>query len=171
MPNVIPYKGAEPIIGNDVFLAKGAHIIGAVSLGHDSSVFFNAVLRADINSIVIGDRTNVQDNCTFHVSSTNGVEVGADVTIGHNVVLHACTVQDNVTIGMSATVMDNVVISENSIVAAGAVIPPGKTFPPGVLIVGTPGRVIRELTPQEIEANRAMAQKYIDVKNNYLGES
>ncbi|MGL1901776.1 MAG: gamma carbonic anhydrase family protein [Fibrobacterales bacterium] len=169
MPNIIGYNGNEPVLGEGVFLAKGSHIIGAVKIGTDSSVFFNAVLRADINSITIGDRSNIQDNCTLHLSNSHGVSVGDEVTIGHNVVLHACEIKNNVTVGMSATIMDRSIISEDSIVAAGALIPPGKSFPPGVLIVGAPGRAIRKLTEEEIKANRAMALKYVDVKNSYLG--
>lgn len=162
------YNDVLPVVGENVFVASGAYLIGQVALGDDSSVFYNSVLRGDINSIVVGARTNIQDNCTFHVSSTEGVVVGDGVTVGHNVVVHACKIGDNVTIGMSATIMNGAVVGENSVVAAGSLIPQGKAFPPGVLILGSPAKVIRDLTAAEIEANFKMAEKYIGVKNNYL---
>lgn len=165
------FKEYEPILGQNVFIAEGAKVIGRVNLGRDSSVFFNSVLRADINSIVIGRRTNVQDNCTFHVSDKYGVQVGDDVTIGHNAILHACEVGDNVTIGMGAIIMDGSKIGEDSIVAAGSIVPPGRTFNMGSLIMGSPAKVIRILTREEIEANRKMAAKYIRVKNQYLDQA
>lgn len=167
----LPYKGHLPEIGENIFIAPGAYLIGRVILGDDCSVFFNSVLRGDINSIAIGGRTNIQDNCTIHVSSAEGVAVGRDVTVGHNVVLHACRIGDNVTIGMSSTIMNGAVVGENSIVAAGSLIPQGKVYPAGVLLLGSPAKVIRDLTGEEVDANRKMAEKYIGVKNYYLQSS
>lgn len=162
------WKDYEPQIGEGVFIAKSADLIGQVSMANDSSVFFNAVIRADINSIYIGARTNVQDNCTFHVSDDYPVIVGEGVVVGHNAILHACTVGDNVTIGMGSIVMDGAEIGENSIVAAGSVVPPGKKFPPGMLILGSPAKVVRELTALELEGTKKMASKYLRVKNEFL---
>ncbi len=160
---IVAYKGCLPEISEDAFVAQGAILIGRVSLGAQSSVFYGSVLRADINSIVIGQRTNIQDNCTIHLSDRFGVEVGDDCTIGHNVVLHACKVGSRTTIGMGAIVMDGAEIGEESLVAAGALVPPGKVYPPRSLILGNPARVIRTLTDDDVEANVKMAQKYLNV--------
>ena len=165
---MITYEKRHPEIGENVFIAAGVRLIGEVVIGNDSSVFFNSVLRADINSITVGERTNIQDNCTVHVASDQPVLVGNDVTIGHNVVIHACRIGDNVTIGMSSTIMNGAVIGDNSIVAAGSLITRNKVFPDGVLILGNPAKVIRELTGDEIAGNRKMAIKYRGVKDNYL---
>jgi gamma-carbonic anhydrase len=165
---MISYEKRTPLIGENVFIAEGVRLIGGVVIGNDSSVFYNSVLRADINAITIGKRTNIQDNCTLHVASDKPVIVGNDVTVGHNVVIHACEIGDNVTIGMSSTIMNGAVVGKNSIVAAGSLITRNKVFPEGVLILGNPAKVVRELTEAEIEANRKMAAKYMGVKNNYL---
>lgn len=165
---MISYEKKLPVIGENVFIAEGVRLIGGVVIGKDSSVFYNSVLRADINGITIGERTNIQDNCTFHVASDKPVIVGNDVTVGHNVVIHACEIGDNVTIGMSATIMNGAVVGKNSIVAAGSLITRNKVFPEGVLILGNPAKVVRELTEDEIQANHKMAIKYMGVKNKYL---
>lgn len=165
---IILYEKIRPVIGENVFIAQGAHLIGRVVIGNESSVFFNSVLRGDINSITIGERTNIQDNCTLHVASDKPVTVGNDVTVGHNVVIHACEIGDNVTIGMSSTIMNGAVVGNNSIVAAGSLITRNKVFPDGVLILGNPAKVIRELTEDEIAGNRKMAIKYMGVKDTYL---
>jgi gamma-carbonic anhydrase len=165
---MISYENKRPVVGENVFIAEGVHLIGRVVIGNDSSVFYNSVLRADINGITIGERTNIQDNCTLHVASDKPVVVGNDVTIGHNVVIHACEVGDNVTIGMSSTIMNGAVIGKNSIVAAGSLVTRNKVFPEGVLILGNPAKVVRELTDEEKEGNRKMAAKYMGVKNTYL---
>ena len=153
-----------------MFVADGAFVIGQVTLKKNSSVFYNSVLRGDINSIEVGENTNVQDNCTFHVSDRFGVVLGDNCTVGHNAILHACTVGDNCTIGMGAIVMDGTVIGENSIVAAGSLVPPGKTFAPGMLILGNPAKAIRPLKSEEILGNAKMAKKYLWVKDSHLEE-
>lgn len=165
---MLSYDNHYPILGTNVYIAEGVHLIGAVVVGDESSVFFNSVLRADINGITIGERTNIQDNCTLHVASDKPVVVGSDVTVGHNVVLHACEIGDNVTVGMSSTIMNGAVIGRNSIVAAGSLVTPNKVFPEGVLIMGNPAKVKRELTAEETIANHKMALKYMGVKDKYL---
>ena len=151
------FKGMEPNIGSHVYLSDSAHIIGRVTLGPDSSVFFNSVIRADINTIKIGAKSNVQDNCTFHVSDLYGVEVGVGCTIGHNAILHACSVGDNTTIGMGAIVMDGAEIGSDSIVAAGSLVAPGKKFESGMLILGNPAKAVRQLTKEEIDSKKIVA--------------
>ena len=150
MGTVVEYKGKRPVIGERVFLAEGARLIGDVTIGNDSSVFYNAVLRADLASIVVGERTNIQDNVTVHLSLDEGVVIGNEVTVGHNAVLHACTIDDNVLIGMGAIVMDGAHIKKNCIVGAGAIVTQGKEFPEGSLILGSPAHVVRELTEDEM---------------------
>lgn len=167
---MISFKEKHPEIGENVYIADGVHVIGAVAIGDDSSVFFNSVLRADINNITIGQRTNIQDNCTLHVTDENPVVVGDQVTIGHNVVIHGCEIGDNVIIGMSSTILNGAVIGKNSIVAAGSLVTGNKVFPEGVLVLGNPAKVHRELTQEEIETNYKVAVKYMGVKDTYIRE-
>ena len=168
MGTVVEYKGKRPVIGERVFLAEGARLIGDVTIGNDSSVFYNAVLRADLASIVVGERTNIQDNVTVHLSLDEGVVIGNEVTVGHNAVLHACTVDDNVLIGMGAIVMDGAHIKKNSIVGAGAIVTQGKEFPEGSLILGSPAHVVRELTEDEIRKAHEGVEHYIVAKDELL---
>ncbi len=165
---MISYTNKHPGIGENVYVAEGVHVIGAVLIGNDSSVFFNSVLRADINSITVGQRTNIQDNCTLHVTDENPVVIGDEVTIGHNAVIHGCEIGDNVIVGMSSTILNGAVIGKNSIVAAGSLVTSNKIFPEGVLILGNPAKVHRELSKEEIETNHKVAIKYVGVKNMYL---
>ena len=168
MGTVVEYKGKRPVIGERVFLAEGARLIGDVTIGNDSSVFYNAVLRADLSSIVIGERTNSQDNVTVHLSLDEGVVIGNEVTVGHNAVLHACTIDDNVLIGMGAIVMDGAHIKKNCIVGAGAIVTQGKEFPEGSLILGSPAHVVRELTEDEIRKAHEGVEHYIVAKDELL---
>lgn len=168
MASVIEYKGKKPVLGERVFLAEGARLIGDVEIGDDSSVFYNAVIRADLAEIRIGKRTNIQDNVTVHLSSDLGVHVGNNVTVGHNAILHACTIEDDVLVGMGAIVMDGARIRRNSVVAAGALVPQGKEYPEGSLIVGTPARVARQLTEEEIRKFHEGVDHYIEIKDELL---
>lgn len=164
MANIIEYKGKKPVIGERVFLAEGARLIGDVEIGDDSSVFYNSVIRADLAEIRIGKRTNIQDNVTIHLSTDVGVHVGNNVTVGHNAVLHACTIEDNVLVGMGAIVMDGSRIRKNSVVAAGSLVPQNKEYPEGSLIVGSPARVARQLTDDEIRKFNKGVEHYIEIK-------
>ncbi len=168
MSSVIEYKGKKPVIGERVFLAEGARLIGDVEIGDDSSVFYNAVIRADLAEIRIGKRTNIQDNVSIHLSTDLGVHVGDNVTVGHNAILHACTIEDDVLVGMGAIVMDGARIRKNSVVAAGALVPQNKEYPEGSLIVGAPARVARQLTEEEIRKFREGADHYVAVKDELL---
>lgn len=166
--SLISFNGKVPKLGKKVYLADGVRLIGDIEIGDDSSVFFNAVLRADISSIRIGSRTNIQDNVTIHLSHIKGVEIGNDVTIGHNAILHACTIEDHCLIGMGAIVMDGAIIRKNSVVAAGALVTPDKEYPEGSLIIGAPARIGRSLTVEEMEMNARDAAKYVIVKDELL---
>ncbi|BAI80989.1 ferripyochelin binding protein [Deferribacter desulfuricans SSM1] len=157
------------VIGKRVFIAESADVIGDVSLGDDVSIWYNVTIRGDVNYIKIGKGSNVQDNSVIHCTLNKyPTEIGEYVTIGHGVVLHGCMINNNCLIGLGAIIMDDSVVSENSIVAAGTLIPPGKKFPPNVLIKGSPAKVVRELSDDDIESIKNYALRYIEYKNIYL---
>ena len=168
MGSLIKYKGKVPQVGERVFLAEGACLVGDVSVGDDSSVFYNAVLRADLAEIKIGKRTNIQDNVCIHVSTGVGVNIGDEVTVGHGAVLHGCTVEDNVLIGMGAIVMDGSHIKKNCIIGAGALVTHGKEFPEGSLVMGAPAHVVRTLTTDELKNVKIGVEHYLDAKDELL---
>ncbi len=158
---LIPYEDLQPKIADDVFLAPGVKIIGDVEIGKGSSVWYNSVLRGDVHYIKIGEMTNVQDMSMLHV--TNGkypLNIGNKVTIGHSVKLHGCTLQDLCLVGIGAIVLDGAVVEEKSIVAAGAVVRPGFVVPSGKLVAGVPAKVIRDLTPEEMDEFEKSAERY-----------
>lgn len=167
---IMPYKGVMPKIGGNVFIEESARVIGDVEIGRDSSIWFNAVVRGDVNYIRIGDRTNVQDNCTLHVTKDIfPLVIGNDITIGHNVILHGCTVKDRCLIGMGAIILDNAEIGEDCIIGAGALVKEGAKIPPGSLVVGLPAKVAREIRPEEKARILKSAQNYIEYAANYVG--
>ena len=165
---LIPHHGVFPTLGKGVFVAHDADVIGQVTLDEDSSVFFQCVLRGDINFIAIGARTNIQDHTTIHLASDKPTIIGADVNVGHRCILHACTVKDRVLVGMGSILMNGVAVGEDSIIGAGSLLPKGKSYPAGSLIVGSPARVARQLTGEEKQGIPALAEKYVKVKNTYL---
>ena len=166
----------EPKLGQRVFVAPSADVIGMCNIGDDSSVWFQTVLRGDIHRIKIGQRTNIQDGTIIHVTHSKLPDfaggsptiLGDDVTIGHKVMLHGCMVEDACLIGMSATVLDDAVIQKESLVGAGSLVTQGKTFPPRSLILGSPAKFVRELTDQEVENLYQSAQNYVRYKEDYL---
>ena len=158
-------------MGDNCFLAENAVIIGDVILGDDCSIWFGAVLRGDVNPIRIGNRVNIQDNCTLHVTEEHRLKVGSRVTAGHNAILHGCTIGDDVMIGMGAIVLDGAHIGSQSIVAAGSVVPPGKSYPAGSLIMGSPAKHVRDLTQQDLENIKGAARRYVSAKNYFLAKS
>ncbi len=173
---ILEYKGLIPKIGADVFLAHGAVVIGDVEIGEDSSIWFNVVVRGDVHYIKIGKRTSIQDGSMVHVthfkkedkSDGSPTIIGDDVTVGHKVMLHGCTIEDGCLIGMSATILDDAVIGRESIVGAGSLVTKGKKFPPRSLIMGSPAKVVRELSEDEVKELYASAKRYVGFKNNYL---
>ena len=158
------YQGQTPVLAKGAWIAPGAHVAGRVTLGEDVSIWYGAVLRADINTISIGARSNIQDNAVLHLADNFGVILGEDVVVGHGAILHACTIGNNVLVGMGSIVMDGAEVGDDCVIAAGALVPPGKKIPAGSLVVGAPGKVARETTQAERDSNRAMAQKYIRIK-------
>ncbi len=158
---LFPYLDKYPEIADNVFVASGAKIIGDVVIGKYSSVWYNTVIRGDVNYIRVGTKTNVQDCSMLHV--TNGkfpLNIGSSVTIGHSVTLHGCTIKDLCLIGMGAVILDGAVIEENSIVAAGAVVRPGFIVPSGKLVAGVPAKIVRDLSDDEIKEFEKSAERY-----------
>lgn len=151
-----------------IFIAPGAVVIGAVDLGKESSIWFGSVLRGDINRISVGSQSNVQDGSVLHVSDDHACILGDRVTVGHRAVVHACTVEDEVLIGMGAIILDGARIGARSTVAAGALVTKNMQIPEGSLVVGSPARVVRSLTPEEQKANAQLALKYVEVSRRYL---
>ena len=153
---------AAPEIDPSAWVAPGARLIGRVLLREQASVWFNAVLRGDNEPIEVGPRANVQDGCVLHTDMGCPLNIGADCTIGHNVILHGCQIEPGALIGMGATILNNARIGAGSLVGANALVTEGKSFPEGSLIVGAPARVARALTPEEIARLTATAAGYVE---------
>ena len=151
----------KPSLGPGVYIARGAVVIGDVTLGECASIWYNAVLRGDINRIVVGHHSNIQDNAVLHLAEEIACEVGAYVTIGHSAIIHACTIGDECLIGMGATVLDGAVVGTRSLIGAKALVTQGVTIPPGSLVLGSPARVIRELSEEEQAGLKPWAEKYV----------
>lgn len=167
-PQILRVRGFEPQIAPDVFIADNARIIGAVVIGEKSSIWFNVTIRGDVMPIVIGKETNIQDGAVIHGTfGKAGVQIGDRVTVGHLAMLHGCEIGRCTLIGMSSTIMDQVSIGEYSIVGAGSVVTQGSVFPPRSLIVGSPARVKRELTEEEIRFLDQSADNYLLYKTWY----
>jgi len=151
-----------PRIHPSAWVAESAQVIGRVALGAQASIWYGAVLRGDNDWITIGERSNIQDGCVLHTDDGAPLTLGDDVTVGHQVMLHGCTVGDNSLIGIQSVILNGARIGRNSIVGAGALVTEGKEFPDGVLIVGRPAKVVRELTPEQIERLKWSAAHYVD---------
>ncbi|MEH7306658.1 gamma carbonic anhydrase family protein [Neobacillus drentensis] len=158
---IIPYKGASPAVHESVFVAPGAYLIGDVRIGKDSSVWFNAVLRGDDGPIIIGKRCSIQDNSTIHLFEGFPVVIEDDVTIGHNVILHGCKVGKRCIIGMGSTLLDNVEVGEDCIIGANTLLAGGIKIPPRSLVLGSPGKVVREITKKDLELLKMSSDHYV----------
>ena len=154
-------------IDKTVFIADGARVLGDVEIGKNSSVWFNAVIRADLSDIKIGEGSNIQDNAVIHTSKDFGVCIGDNVTVGHGAIVHGCTVKSNVMIGMGAIVLNGAVIEENCIIGAGALVTQGKVIPAGSLVFGNPAKIVRNLTDQEISSITDNAASYVEEAEQY----
>lgn len=162
--------GVAPVIHPDAWVAPAAHVIGRVALGARASVWFGATLRGDNEAIVVGEGTNVQENCVFHTDMGFPLAVGRDCTIGHKAMLHGCSIGDETLIGMGATVLNGARIGRNCLIGAGALITEGKEIPDGSLVMGMPGKVIRRLDDAAIAALRASALHYQERARLFAGE-
>ncbi len=163
MPVILPVKGVMPVMGINCFLAPNATVVGNVVMGDDCSVWFNAVLRGDVNFIRLGNKVNVQDGAIIHCTYEKfGTTIGNNVSIGHNAIVHGCVIDNNVLIGMGARVMDNVRIDSNSIIAAGAVVLENTVVEPGTIYAGVPDKKVKDISQELIHGE-------IDrIANNYL---
>lgn len=166
------FQGVRPTVPKSCFIEETGVVIGDVVMGEDCSVWFHAVVRGDVHFIRIGNRTNVQDLCMLHVThETHPLVIGNDVTIGHNVILHGCTIKDRVLIGMGAIIMDAAVIGEDSVVGAGALVTEGTIVPAKSLILGSPAKVKRAVTEHELAWIKESADNYVDYTRLYLTDS
>lgn len=164
---VMPYLEHAPAIGENVFIAPQASIIGQITLGDHVSIWFGAVLRGDIAVVSVGAGSNIQDNSVLHVGDKDPCIVGRDVVVGHNVTLHGCTVEDHCLIGMGSTILNGVVVGEGSVIGAGALVTQGTIIPPNSLVLGAPAKVKRKLTEEERRQYSHFAGKYIRIAANY----
>jgi len=172
---IYKFKKNKPTIKKSAWVAASSDVIGDVKIGKDSSIWFGCVIRADVNQIVIGKRTNIQDLSMIHVTHEepkynmkgNPTIIGNDVTIGHKVMLHGCTIENKCLIGMSATILDGAVIGEGSIVGANSLVTANKVFPPRSLIMGSPAKVIKTLTQKDVDGLKKHAKMYVEFKNDY----
>jgi carbonic anhydrase/acetyltransferase-like protein (isoleucine patch superfamily) len=163
MPTILPVKGIAPQFGSNVYIAPNATVVGEVKIGDDCSIWFNAVIRGDVNSIEIGNKVNIQDNATVHCTYIkHKTVIGNNVSIGHNAMVHGCTIHDNVLIGMGAIVMDGAVVGSNTIIAAGAVVLEGTNVSPGSIYAGVPAKKVKDI-PSEM-----IAGEIERIANNYV---
>ena len=168
---MIPYNGIHPTIGKNVFIAPSAAVIGDVVIGDEVSIWFGAVVRGDMDRITIGAGSNVQDNCTLHVDRGSPLTIGNEVTIGHNAVVHGCTIEDRVLIGMQAVVLNDAIVRSGSVVAAGAVVPEGMQIGPLELAAGVPAKIKKQYDDSNLAHNAGEASIYKRLSGDYRERS
>ena len=166
------FEGKQPRLVKNVYVSENAMVIGDVTLGDEVNIWFGAVLRGDMHYIKIGNRTNIQDNSVVHVTTrVSPTNIGSGVTVGHGAIIHGCTIEDDCLIGMGAILMDDAVIGAGSLIGAGALIPPNMIIPKNSLVVGSPGKVVRQVKDFEREMLLERPQEYIDLAAIYLNAS
>jgi len=159
--------GLKPIVPEDSWVAPSADLIGDARLGEGVGIWFGAVIRADNTPIIVGDRTNIQEGAMLHSDPGIPLTIGSDCTVGHHAILHGCTLGDRVLVGMGAVVLNHAVIGDDCLIGAGALVTEGKTFPPGSLIIGSPAKAVRELSPDVIAALKQSAAGYADRQRRF----
>ena len=174
MSTIMECRGFTPEIGDDTWVAPNATIVGDTVIGKGCSIWFNAVVRGDVNSIQIGKNSNVQDHCMLHVSHKNDAKpngspliIGEDVTVGHHVTLHGCTIGNRVLVGINTVILDDVIIEDDVMIGAGSLVPPRKVLKSGYLYVGSPVQQVRPLTEKELAFLPYSARHYVKVQNNH----
>ncbi len=160
----------KPDVHPSAFIASSADLIGAVTVGEEASIWYGVVLRADIQKIVIGRRSNIQDGSVIHLAIDQGTHVGQYVTVGHKAILHACTIDDEVLVGMGAIVMDGAKVGARSVIGAGTLVTMGTEIPPGSLVVGSPAKVVRTLDLEQQRDIKTWADSYVELSRRYLAE-
>lgn len=162
------FLGRRPVIHRTAFVAPGAVVLGSVTLGEETSVWFHTSLRADINAITVGPRSNIQDGAVIHVADAYPTQIGELVTVGHQAIVHACTVESEVLVGMGCIILDGAEVGARSIIGAGALITGGTRIPPGSLVLGSPAKVVRSLSLEEQSAIKVWAERYVTLSRVYL---
>jgi carbonic anhydrase/acetyltransferase-like protein (isoleucine patch superfamily) len=166
---IIKYKQKKPKIDKNVFVAPGSYVVGDVQIGSKSNIWFNVVIRGDVEKIRIGKNTNIQDLTMVHCTTKGfGTTIGSNVTIGHNCVIHDCTINDNSLIGMSSTILDGAVVEKNSMLAAGSLLTQGKIVKSGEIWAGNPAKLLRKLNNKEIGFFKISADRYFKMSKEYL---
>jgi len=155
------------VSGKPLFVASTATVIGNISFGKEVGIWFGAVIRADKDRITIGDRSNIQDNCTVHTSKGYPVTLGSEVSVGHGAILHGCTIQDRVLVGMGAVILNGARIGNGSIIGAGAVVTEGKDIPPNSVVVGVPGKIVKQTDADQQQHIRNNASSYVELAREY----
>lgn len=161
------FKGKSPIIDESCFIAENATIVGEATIGKNTNIWYGTVLRSDMSYLKVGENTNIQENTTVHNDFGVPTEIGNNVTIGHNAIIHGCKINDNVLVGMGSIILNNAEIGKNTIIGAGSLVTQGKKIPSGVLCMGSPAKVIRELTAEEIENIKKSAIEYVKMANEH----
>lgn len=161
------FKTFSPVIHKGCFIANSAQVIGQVEVEEGANIWYNTVVRGDVEPIIVGRNTNVQDLCMLHTSHGFPLSIGTDVTIGHRAVCHGCTIEDNVLIGMGSIILDGAVIERDVIVGAGSLVPPNKRIPSKSLVMGSPAKVVRTLTEEEIESIKQSARGYVELSQHH----
>lgn len=164
---IIAYQGYKPEIDESCYISDNATIIGRVALKKNANIWYGTVIRGDENYIVIGENTNIQDNCTVHIAKDFPTIIGDDVTVGHGAIVHACTVGNRVLVGMGAIILNGAVVGDDVIIGAGSLIPPGKRIPSNSLVMGSPAKVVRELTEEDRKKLKDSALHYVTLANKH----
>ena len=164
---IMDFEGAKPKINENTYISESVDIIGKVEIEDNVNIWFGTRLRGDMNNIIIGENTNIQENSVVHVDINSPCIIGKNVTIGHGTIIHGCSISDNVLVGMGSIILNNAKIGKNTIIGAGSLVTQGKEFPEGVLILGNPAKVIRQLTEAEIESIQRSADNYVSLSKKY----
>ena len=164
---IMDFEGVKPKINENTYISESVDIIGKVEIEDNVNIWFGTRLRADMNKIVVGANTNIQENSVVHVDINSPCIIGKNVTIGHGTIIHGCSISDNVLVGMGSIILNNAKIGKNTIIGAGSLVTQGKEFPEGVLILGNPAKVIRQLTEAEIESIQRSADNYVSLSKKY----
>ena len=164
---VMEFEGVTPKIDENTYISESVDIIGKVNVEENVNIWFGTRLRGDMNNIIIGENTNIQENSVVHVDINSPCIIGKNVTIGHGTIIHGCSISDNVLVGMGSIILNNAKIGNNTIIGAGSLITQGKEFPEGVLILGNPAKVVRKLTQAEIESIQCSADNYVRLSKKY----
>lgn len=164
---IMDFEGVTPRINKNTYISESVDIIGKVKVEENVNIWFGTRLRGDMNNIIIGENTNIQENSVVHVDINSPCIIGKNVTIGHGTIIHGCSISDNVLVGMGSIILNNAKIGKNTIIGAGSLVTQGKEFPEGVLILGNPAKVIRQLTEAEIESIQRSADNYVSLSKKY----